>query len=229
MSELIELTTQAFDEEPRRPGDSDLGSGIRAIAYWSFAPSLEVVVAEAARPPADGQAQRAWRTRLDRRPIPLVLVIEANGSAMLVGPAGDPPPVLSLDPRLVIDELAAARELDPLDVRRRLPEAWHRARGAGGLAGLRNVGLFSTHYLRARAPQLAGWDELAETGRAAARARSLVGRLDALGFDHVKKDEGIYLLRSAGPPAAAVLAYPPDRDLDRAAAGGRSPGRRAAT
>ena len=180
-------------------------------------------MAEADRPPADGHALRAWRTRLDRRPIPLVLLIESDGRSLIVGPAGDPPPVVTLDARLVSDELAAARELDPLDVRRRLPEAWDRARGAGGLAGLRNVGLFSAHYLRARAPRLPGWHELAEAGRAASRGRSLTARLDALGFEHEKKDEGIYVLRAAGRPAAAVLSYPPGRDLDRASAGGDCP------
>ena len=223
MSDAIELLTEAFDEEPRRPAESELGVGIRATAYWSFAPSLEVVVAEAERPPADGHALRAWRTRLDRRPIPLVLLIESDGRSLIVGPAGDPPPVVTLDARLVSDELAGARELDPFDVRRRLPEAWARARGAGGLAGLRNVGLFSAHYLRARAPHLPGWDELAERGRAASRARNLTARLDALGFEHEKKDEGIYVLRAGGRPAAAVLSYPPGRDLDRASAGGDLP------
>lgn len=223
MSELVELLTEAFEEAPRRPADAELAGGIRAAAYWSFAPNLEVVVARADTPPADGQAQRAWRNRLDRRPIPLVLVIEANGSSVLVGPSGDPPPVVSLDARLIANELASARELDPLDVRRRLPEAWDRARGAAGLTGLRNVGLFSAHYLKARAPQLPGWDELAETGRAATRGRSLPARLEALGFEAEKKDEGIYVLRASGRPAAAVLAYPAGRDLDRASAGGELP------
>jgi hypothetical protein len=182
-----------------------------------------VVVAKADPPPADGRARSAWRKRLDRRPIPLVLLIESDGSSLLVGPAGDPPPVISLDARLVMGELVAARELDPLDVRRRLPEAWQRARGAGGLAGLRNVGLFSAHYLRARAPQLPGWDELAETGRTAARGRTVPQRLDALGFEYERRDEGIYVLRAQGRPAAAVLAYPAGRDLDRAASGGELP------
>jgi hypothetical protein len=223
MSELVELLTGAFDEEPRRPSDQELGGGVTATSYWSFAPSLEVVLAEAPSVPADGQAVRAWRARLDRRPVPLVLLIESDGKSLLVGPAGDPPPVVSLDPRLIADELASARELDPLDVRRRLPEAWERARGASGLAGLRNVGLFSAHYLRARAPQLPGWDELAGTGRAASGGKNLPARLEALGFEHERKDEGIYVLRAGGRPAAAVLSYPAGRDLDRASAGGDLP------
>lgn len=158
MSDVVELLAEAFADEPRRPAESDLGTGIRATAYWSLAPNLEVVVAQADQPPADGRAVRARRTRLDRRPIPLVLIIESDAKTLSVGPAGDPPPVVTLDARLVSGDLAAARELDPLDVRRRLPEAWDRARGAGGLAGRRNVGLFSAHYLRARAPQLPHWD-----------------------------------------------------------------------
>jgi hypothetical protein len=223
MSDVVDLLTEAFEEEPHVPAEAELGTGIRATAYWSFAPNLEVVVAEADRAPADSHALRAWRKRLDRRPIPLVLLIESEGPSLVVGPAGDPPPVVSLDARLVSDELVAARKLDPLDVRRRLPEVWERARGAVGLSGLRNVGLFSAHYLRARAPQLPGWDGLAEAGRAASQGRTLQARLGALGFEHEKKDEGIYVLRAAGRPAAAVLSYPSGHDLDRASAGGDLP------
>lgn len=223
MSDLLELFSEAFSQPPSPAADADLGSGIRVCGYWSFAPSLEVVLAECPRVPADGHAIAAWTARLRRRTVPLVLVVEANGSALVVGPGGDPPPVVSLDPRLVASDLAAAREQDPLDVRRRLPQVWQQARGAGGLVGLRNVSLFSTHYLRARAPRLPGWEELAEHGRAAARARSLVARLEALGFEHEQHGEGIFWLRAAGRPAAAVLAFPSGQDLDRASAGGELP------
>jgi hypothetical protein len=128
-----------------------------------------------------------------------------------------------VDPRLVVSDLAEAATLDPHDVRSRLPRVWEQARGAGGLSGLRNVGLFSTHYLRARAPRLAEWSELEQTGRTAARARTLLARIDALGFVHEQRAEGIYLLRVEARPAAAVLAYPAGQDLDRAAAGGELP------
>jgi hypothetical protein len=165
----------------------------------------------------------AWRARLGRRPIPLVLLIDANGGSLVVGPSGNPPPVVSVDPRLVVSDLAEAATLDPHDVRSRLPRVWEQARGAGGLSGLRNVGLFSTHYLRSRAPRLGDWNELEETGRSAARARTLFARLDALGFTHEQRAEGIYVLRVEGRPAAAVLAYPAGQDLDRAAAGGELP------
>ncbi len=151
---LVDLLAEAFRQEPSTPAEVKLGSGITAAAYWSFAPNIEVVVARADRPPADGHALAAWKTRLGRRPIPLVLLIESNGRALVVGPSGDPPPVVSLDAQLIVSDLAEAAELDPHDVRAKLPRAWERARGAGGLTGLRNVGLFSTHYLRARGRDL---------------------------------------------------------------------------
>jgi hypothetical protein len=64
---LVELLAEAFDQAPWRPAERDLAPGIVASAYWSFAPSPDVVVAEATTPAADGHAQRAWRKRLDRR------------------------------------------------------------------------------------------------------------------------------------------------------------------
>lgn len=222
-AELIRVLTDAFGEEPRQPADRQLGAGITATAYWSYDPSLEVVLAEAAKPPADGQAQAAWRKRLGRRPVPLLLLIQADGASLAVGPGGDPVPVFSVDPRLLVDELATARELDPLDVRRRLPEALERARGAGGLTGLRNVELFSTHYLRARTPRHPEWGDLAQLGRAASRERSVAKRIEALELEPERKAEGIFVLRAKGRPAAAVLAYPSGHDLDRAAAGGELP------
>jgi len=223
MTDVVRALTEAFGEEPSKPSEPSLGGGVRAHAYWSFAPNLEVVVGDADRLPSDGQALTAWRTRLGRRPIPLVLVIEANGSSLVVGPSGNPAPVVSVDPRLVVADLAQAAQLDPHDVRARLPRVWEQARGAGGLSGLRNVGLFSTHFLRDRAPRSPGWADFEQAGRTAVRGRTLLARLDGLGFEHEQRTEGIYVLRAQGRPAAAVLSYPAGQDLDRAAGGGELP------
>lgn len=152
-----------------------------------------------------------------------MLVIETGDGQLLVGPSGKPPPALRLDVRLIVDDLATARELDPLDVRKWLPLVWERARGVGAMTGLRNVGLFSTHYLRSRTPRLPEWSKLGEQGGAARGARSLDARLKALGFDSEERGAGLYLLRAENRPAAAVLSYPPNRSFDRAAAGGELP------
>jgi hypothetical protein len=221
--ELRDLLAQAFGTAPSVPAEPRLSAGVEATAYWTFAPGLEIVLARAERLPAEGQAVAAWTKRLNKRPIPLVLIVEAGGEQLVVGPSGKPPPTVRLDARLVVDELAAARSLDPLDVRKRLPAVWQRARGAGGMTGLRNVGLFSTHYLRARTPRLAEWAQLAEQGGAARGARSLDARLKALGFDSEERGAGVYLLRTENRPAAAVLSYPPNQDFDRAASGGELP------
>jgi hypothetical protein len=223
VTELADALSEAFGHQPGVPADPDLGRGVRASAYWSFAPNLEVVVARREGAPSDAQALEAWRTRLDKRPVPLVLLIESGNGTLVVGPGGEPPPVVELDPKLIVDDLVAATQLDPLDVRQRLRTALARARDAGELTGLRNVGLFSSHYLRTRAPRLPGWDNLDALGRVAAREATPVKRLEALGFDVSRSGEGIYLLRSEGRPAAAVLSWPEGRDLDRAAAGGELP------
>lgn len=91
-----------------------------------------VVLAEASPSPSDSQAIAAWRRRLGRRPVPLVLLIAVDDDrAIVVGPGGDPPPVVELDPRAVVDDIAEAARLDALDVRERLPRVWDRARAAG--------------------------------------------------------------------------------------------------
>lgn len=223
MTELVDALVDALGRPPGIPAEPDLGRGIRATAYWSFTPSLELVVAERDEPPSDAQVIAAWRTRLNKRPIPLVLLVQSANGTVIAGPGGDPLPVVELDPRLIIDDLVAASTSDPIDVRQRLPVAWTRARDAGELTGLRNVGLFSSHYLRARAPRLEGWDELEAAGRLAAREATPVKRLERLGFDVARTSEGVYLLRAENRPAAAVLAWPQGRDLDRAAPGGELP------
>jgi hypothetical protein len=223
VSELRDLFTEAFGTAPSLPSETTLSAGIEAIGYWTFAPSLEVVLARAERLPAEGQAVTAWTKRLNKRAIPLVLIIEAGDEHLLVGPSGKPPPAFRLDARLIIEDVAAARELDPLDVRKRLPLVWQRARGVGGMTGLRNVGLFSTHYLRSRTPRIFEWPNLVEQGAAARGARSLDARLKALGFEADERGAGVYLLRTENRPAAAVLSYPPNQDFDRAASGGELP------
>jgi hypothetical protein len=217
------LLDQAFAIPAQQPASTELTPAIAATAYWSFPPNLEVVLATAERPPSDAQARAAFEKRLNRRPIPLVLIVSTPEAATVVGPGGSPPPVAALDPRLIVGDLAAAATLDPLEVRQRLPQAFRRAQGAGGLAGVRNQGLFSAHFLRARVPRFAEWPELAEQGRAAARRRGTSARLEALGFAAEEQAAGIFLLRAEGRPAAAVISYPQGQDLDRAREGGELP------
>ena len=165
MTGLVDALVDALGQPPGVPAEPDLGRGIRATAYWSFSPSVEIVVAERDEVPSDAHVIAAWRTRLAKRPIPLVLLVETAHGTIVAGPGGSPPPVVELDVRLVVDDLVEAVGSDPIDVRQRLPAAWTRARDAGELTGLRNVGLFSSHYLRARAPRLDGWEDLDSVGR----------------------------------------------------------------
>lgn len=173
---VVELLSERFAAPPMTPAvaATDLGSGIRAQAYWAFDHRLEVVVASAEKPPREASARAAWARRLNRRPVPLVLVIagrDGDGSATVVGPGGDPPPVVTLDPRLIADDLADAARLEPLEVRRRLPAAWERAAGASGLSGIRNRGLLSSHYLEKRVPRLPEWGHLRDVGRRSCRVQ----------------------------------------------------------
>ena len=79
MTELRDLLTQALGAAPSVPAEPRLSPSIEATAYWTFAPSLEVVLARAERLPPEGQAVAAWTKRLNKRAIPLVLAIEAGG------------------------------------------------------------------------------------------------------------------------------------------------------
>ena len=94
MSELRDLLSQALGTTPSVPADPKLSAGVEATAYWTFAPHLEVVLAEAERLPPEGQAVAAWTKRLSKRATPLVLIIEAGEEQLLVGPSGKPPPAL---------------------------------------------------------------------------------------------------------------------------------------
>ena len=60
--------------------------------------ALEVAICESMSSPTAGSLRHAWRTRLDSRATPLLLVALYNGRAALCGPAGDPPPTLSGSP-----------------------------------------------------------------------------------------------------------------------------------
>jgi hypothetical protein len=119
---FVELLAEAFDQEPRRPAERDLAAGVMASAYRSFAPSREVVVAEATTPSADGHAQRACGSDWIGVPFPSRCSSRAIPARWWWARRG-PSARDHLDPRLVVGELAAARDLDPPQVRRRLPAA----------------------------------------------------------------------------------------------------------
>jgi hypothetical protein len=173
--------------------------------------------------PSDAQARAAWRRRLNRRAVALVLIVESRDGVVAVGPGGEPPPVVTVDLELVLDDLARAAKLDALGVRQALAEAWRRARGSGRLSGVHNQGLFSVHYLARRLPRYAEWPDVGTLGRAAVDEKGVRARFEALGFAVDERGEGVYLLRSGHRPVAAALVYPPGRDLDRTGEGGQLP------
>ena len=96
MSDLVETLSNVFATPPALPAEQSLAEGISAVAYWSFHPSVEVVVARAEREPTASQVSSAWRRRLAGRPIPLVVLIDGGSEEITVaGPSGNPPPIVS--------------------------------------------------------------------------------------------------------------------------------------
>lgn len=218
-----EALAVALGREPSTPGDPYLAKDVVADAFWSFEPNLEIVLATAEGRPGAAALRRAWSQRVNRRAIPLILIVQTPDGTVAVGPAGDPPPIASVSVGAVAHDLRACTEMDPLDVRVRLAAALERADASAGISGVINRNLFSTHFLEARVPLLPAWQDLQEIGRAGAAARTTQARLTALGFEHEETKNNVFLLRTGGSPAAAIFLLPAGHDLDRSTSGGQLP------
>jgi hypothetical protein len=169
---------------------------------------LEVAVAEATARPNVTDVRRLWERRHGNRPSPLLLVAlypdRAGTRAAVCGPVGATPRVFAdLDPGQI--ERLASAALDEPDrhaatrlLNSVLPEAQSE------LPGIRNLGMFATHELRAGVPSRLDWAEACERARPAMahRGRELV---EALGYTVELKDIATSVLRVHGKATAVAV------------------------
>ena len=182
-----------------RPAGLYLGQGSNA---------LEVAVARAKERPTAGEVKALWEKRHGKRASPLLCVVlyprEGIWQAAVCGPAGT-------DPRVVRDlELnqvervcrAALEEPDRHAATRFLVETLPE--DDTDLPGIRNVGMFATHYLRSGVPQRNDWSDAEQEGRLLLNLadRALV---EGLGYAIESRDTTTSLLRADGAATAVAV------------------------
>jgi hypothetical protein len=169
--------------------------------------ALEVAVVAAAMKPAAGALQAAWKARRGGRASPVLLVALNGSEAALCGPAGEDPPVRSLN-RGQAERLCRAALEQPdrhaalAFLAQALPSLETR------IPGLCNEGLFALHALEVDAQRRPEWHA------AIAKARNVATRkerdlLTGLGYRVERLDNLTYLLRGGERRTAlAVLLHP---------------------
>ena len=182
-----------------RPAGLYLGQGSNA---------LEVAVARAKERLTAGEVKALWEKRHGKRASPLLCVVlyprEGIWQAAVCGPAGT-------DPRVVRDlELnqvervcrAALEEPDRHAATRFLVETLPE--DDTDLPGIRNVGMFATHYLRSGVPQRNDWSDAEQEGRLLLDLadRALV---EGLGYAIESRDTTTSLLRADGAATAVAV------------------------
>jgi hypothetical protein len=187
-------------------------------------PRLEVCEVEFAEAPNAVALRRAWDRRRKGRAVPVIILTHGDGAVRLCGPEGQPPPLAELPSSLAAEVLRQALELPPSDVVPGLLSLLQRSQGSGGVPGLRNRQLLSTHYLSEVLPRqdAATWADLVDRSKAALRSEGR-GLLTALGY-RIEETEPKELLLHLGDEIVAIAhIYSPGTNLDRIREQGTAP------
>jgi hypothetical protein len=146
----------------------------------------------------------AWKARSAGRPAPVLLVVLYGNRAAAAGLGGDPEHILPDVDRGQLESIcrAALAAPDQHTARHFLNQALNDLEA--GSTGLRNVGLFATHFLRTGVPRLEGWAEACQRGRAAKplRQRRL---LEGLGLTVDEQSGPALILRAADARVALAV------------------------
>ena len=113
---------------------------------------LEVLYSEHDRTPSPTQLRSAWKSREDKRGVPLLVVVLHSGKAHVCGPSGEDPPVYtSLDAGQVERICQEALEQPSRQAALRSLRDSLGSLEEDGLPGLRNEGFLASHELTAEA------------------------------------------------------------------------------
>ena len=142
---MIELETLSIDSWPFKLLGIAYGQGTRL--------QLEVLYSEHDRTPSPTQLRSAWKTRQDRRGVPLLVVVLHAEKAHVCGPSGEDPTVYpNLDAGQVERICQEALEQPSRQAALRSLRDSLGALEEDGLPGLRNEGFLASHELTAGVP-----------------------------------------------------------------------------
>lgn len=221
-------STAEFDlgRPPDIVGPTALDRGITLVRGWlgQGTPRLEVCEVEFAEPPNAVALRRAWDRRRKGRAVPVVILTHVDGAVRICGPEGQPPPLAELPNSLAAEVLRQALQLPPSDVVPGLLSLLQRSQGSGGVPGLRNRQLLSTHYLSEVLPRQdpATWADLVDRSKAARRSEGR-GLLTALGYRIVETEPKELLLHLGDEIVAIAHIYSAGTNLDRIREHGTAP------
>ena len=211
-----------FAQKPQLTPNVELRPGVRLSRLWTGPglPPLEVGELSAPALPSDTVLRECWQGRLRGRAVPLLLFFDDNGEVTLCGPDQGPrgePAGIARMPRaaaeVILHQVLAVPAHEAVGA---YLSAVARTQGTGGVPGLRNRQLLSTHYLtsalqRQHAGEWADWSRQAQclsgtTGAALFRR---------LGYSVDARPRGELFLGVGGQPVAVAHVYPPHSNLDR--------------
>jgi len=208
MTQQSHLEGFLADFRPRRWADEPAVPTIRPISLYLPEPTVnvEVAVAAAEHRPTLADARRAWRLRQGGRPTAVLLVVTypdgATPRAIVVGPFDEHS---ATEHELSLVERVVSRALDEGST----ASAVAALQGLfddddGGVAGLRNGGLFALHALVENTPRRADWAASGERVRGV-RGHRGEDLLRALGWTVVTRGRHALLRAEDKDRAVAVL------------------------
>lgn len=214
-------------QPPLRSEPSPLDRDLTLNRLWVGAgtPGLEVCEVTVAGEATASALRRAWERRRAGRPVPVLIVVaEAGDTVRICGPEGAPPPLSEMSTSSASEVLRRALSLEAKEVVPEVLALLARAQGSGGVPGLRNRQLLSTHVLTEMLPRRnpttwAAWQAKAEATRAKA-GREL---LTALGYRLVEAEPREVVCLAGDRPVALTHLYPEGTNLDRIRAGTAAP------
>lgn len=198
--------TRFLNDIPARPVQKGNLGGLPEMQFClgQGNPALEIVFAEAPARPTTETLRAAWKARSAGRPAPVLLVALYGNRAAAAGLGGDPEHILLDVDRGQLESIcrSALAAPDQHTARHFLNQALNDLEV--GSTGLRNVGLFATHFLRNGVPKLEGWAAACQQGRAAKplRQRRL---LEGLGLTVDEQSGPALILRAADARVALAI------------------------